>query len=174
MRITFLITIKCHNGSTFIQLPTNQQMMQIFNISVPDKPLTNMELVRYARLLEIPDFRGVFMRDMLPLHLFRVECGIVNFNTSNQPGSHWMVIVKILFKPKKGFVLPRHCFTRPYNPLHLQLDEAYNDVDAISICHEICYRDNPSGKHECDHKMLAELNTLEPKGRREKVNRQLV
>ena len=40
--------------------------MQVFNISVPDKPLTNIELVRYARLLKIPDFRGVFMRDALP------------------------------------------------------------------------------------------------------------
>ena len=39
--------------------------------------------------------------------------------------------------------------------------------------HNICYRD-PSGKHECDRKMLAELNTLVPKGRREKVDRQLV
>ena len=30
------------------------------------------------------------MRDTLPLHPFSVECGIVNFNTSNQPGSHWV------------------------------------------------------------------------------------
>ena len=64
--------------------------MQIFNISVPDKPLTNIELARYARLLKVPDFRGVFMRDTLPEYPFNVECGIVNFNTSNQPGSHWV------------------------------------------------------------------------------------
>ena len=67
-----------------------------------------------------------------------------------------------------------------FKPLHLQLDskdnllpgnELYNAVDAISMCHDICYQDNPSGKHECDRKMLAELNTLVPKGRREKVDR---
>ena len=42
--------------------------------------------------------------------------------------------------------------------------------------HDICYRDNESsdGKHECDRKMLAKLNALVPKGRREKVDRQLV
>ena len=40
--------------------------------------------------------------------------------------------------------------------------------------HDICYRDNPAGKSECDRKMLAELNTLVPKGRREKVDRLLV
>ena len=64
--------------------------MQVLNISVPDKPLTNIELVRYARLLKIPDFRGVFMRDTLPQYPLNVEFGIVNFNTSNQPGSHWV------------------------------------------------------------------------------------
>ena len=93
------------------------------------------------------------------------------------------VIGKIPFKPKKGFVLPRRRFPGPYNPLHLQLDskdnplpgnEPYNDVDAISTRHDICYRGNPTGKHKCDLKMLAELNTLVPKGRREKVDRQLV
>ena len=93
------------------------------------------------------------------------------------------VIGKIPFKPKKGFVLPRHRFAGYYNPLHLQLDskdnplpgnEPYNAVDAISMRHDICYRDNPSEKHECDRKMLAELNRLVPNGRREKVGRQLV
>ena len=93
------------------------------------------------------------------------------------------MIGKIPYKLKKGFVLPRHCFTGPYKPLHLQLDskdnplpgnEPYNAVDVISMYHDVCYRDNPTGKHECDHKMLAELNTLMPKARREKVDRQLV
>ena len=64
--------------------------MQIFIISVPDKPLTIIELVRYTRLLKIPDFRGVFTRDTLPQYPLNVECGIVNFNTSNLPGSHWV------------------------------------------------------------------------------------
>ena len=50
--------------------------------------------------------------------------------------------------PKKGFVLPKHRFTGPYNTLHLQLDlkdnplpgnEPYNAVDAMSMRHDICY-----------------------------------
>ena len=42
--------------------------------------------------------------------------------------------------------------------------------------HDICYRDNdtPAGKRECDRKMLAGLNALNPEGRREKVDRALV
>ena len=72
------------------QLAVSKRTMQMFNISVPDKPLTNFELERYVNRLEIPNFRGVFMRDTLPEHPRSIECGIVNFNTSNQPGSHWV------------------------------------------------------------------------------------
>ena len=95
------------------------------------------------------------------------------------------IIGNFLFNRKKGFVLPKNRFTGPYNPLHLQLDsidnplpgnEPYNAVDAISIRHDICYGDNntPAGKRECDCKMLAKLNVCVPKGRCEKVDRQLV
>ena len=57
------------------------------------------------------------------------------------------VIGKILFKPKKGFVLPKHGFTGPFHPVHLQMDntpmgnEPYNAVDDIPSHHDICYRD---------------------------------
>ena len=63
--------------------------MHIFDISIPDKPLTNIELSAYAREL-IPHFRGVFMRDTLTPYLFNVESGIVNLNTSNQASSHYV------------------------------------------------------------------------------------
>ena len=59
---------------------------------------------------------------------------------------------KITFKAKWGFVLPKHRDTGPHNALHLQL---YS-------------KDRP-----CDRKMLAELNALTPRGRREKLDRQL-
>ena len=70
----------------------SERWMRVFNISVPDKPLKNIELVRYARLLKIPDFRSVFMRETLPQYPLNVECGIVNFNTSNQMAATGCVI----------------------------------------------------------------------------------
>ena len=82
-------------------------------------------------------------------------------------------VIGILFKPKRGFVLPKHRYTGPYNPLHLQLDskdrtlpgqELYNAVDAIAMRHDIYYQDNENGKPECDRKMLAELDALSPRG----------
>ena len=39
-------------------------------------------------------FRGVFMRDTLPKVPHHKECGIVNFNNSYEPGSHWVCYFK--------------------------------------------------------------------------------
>ena len=89
-------------------------------------------------------------------------------------------------RPKKGWVLPNHRYTGPYNPLHEQLDEydrpirgqePYNSVDAISMNHDICYRDHAEekgGKHKCDDAMLDELNMLNPKTVRERIDKGLV
>lgn len=89
-------------------------------------------------------------------------------------------------RPKKGWVLPNHKYTGPYNPLDEQLDEhdipllgqePYNAVDAISMRHDICYRDHANeegGKHKCDDVMLNELNILQPKSMRERIDKRLV
>jgi len=94
-------------------------------------------------------------------------------------------VIGKLPRPKKGFTLPGHKYTGPYNPLDEQLDEndipivgqePFNTVDAISMRHDICYRDNDTkaGKKKCDDKMLIELDLLEPKNIREKIDRSLV
>ena len=95
-------------------------------------------------------------------------------------------VIGSLPRPKKGFVLPSHKYTGPYNPLNEQLDEndqplpgqePFNAVDAISMRHDICYRDSEgtkAEKHKCDDDMLKELETLQPKTIREKIDQKLV
>ena len=94
-------------------------------------------------------------------------------------------VIGKLPRPKSGFVVPYPKYTGPYSPLHEELDEydqllvgqePYNAVDAMSMRHDICYRNNETkqGKHACDDEMLQELDVLEPKGIREKINRKLV
>ena len=69
--------------------------MEVYGLKIPvDKGLTNLQLDNYAQELKIPNFRGVFMRDTLPRKGRSNECGIVNFNTSEQPGSHWVCYYK--------------------------------------------------------------------------------
>ena len=64
-------------------------MMDVFGIQIPYKALTNFELENYAKQLNL-NLRGVFMRDNLPELPLENECGIVNFNRTDQPGSHWV------------------------------------------------------------------------------------
>ena len=70
--------------------------MKVYGIDIPDgKGLTNFDLREYARELGIDHFRGVFMRDTLPKSTpHHQECGIVNLNTSHEPGSHWICYFK--------------------------------------------------------------------------------
>ena len=57
-------------------------MIEVEGIYLPNKPLTNFELMDAVKILEIPNFRGVFMRDQLPNNPNRNECGILNFDDS--------------------------------------------------------------------------------------------
>ena len=49
---------------------------------------SNFDLINYAKQLKIKNFRGYFMRDTLPKKIKSKECGIVNLQNSNQPGTH--------------------------------------------------------------------------------------
>jgi hypothetical protein len=49
---------------------------------------TNFDLINYAKQLKIKYFRGYFMNDELPKRMKVNECGIVNLQNSDQPGSH--------------------------------------------------------------------------------------
>ena len=69
--------------------------MKIYELDIPaTKGLTNLDIIISIDQLKVPNFRGVFMRDELPKHPKSVECGIMNFNTHRQIGSHWVCYVK--------------------------------------------------------------------------------
>ena len=69
--------------------------MKVYEVDIPsNKGLTSFDLVRYIDILKVPNFRGVFMRDELPHRINTLECGIMNFNTHLQIGSHWVCYVK--------------------------------------------------------------------------------
>ena len=68
--------------------------MKVFGVDMPDSALTNFDIIRYVKLLGIPHFRGVFMRDTLLPSPRKIECGIVNLNLSVENGSHWTCYYK--------------------------------------------------------------------------------
>lgn len=46
-------------------------------------------------MLEIPHFRGVFMRDNLPKKPSNIECLVLNHDSVRNRGSHWSALAKI-------------------------------------------------------------------------------
>ena len=62
---------------------------------MPAGVTTNIQLDRLARQMHIPFFRGVFMRDALPIDgVRRNESGIINLDNSTGPGTHWVAYAK--------------------------------------------------------------------------------
>lgn len=69
-------------------------------IRLPEKALTNFDIEKYVKKLNIQDFRGVFMRNALPKKIHRNETGIINLDDETGPGTHWTAYKKI-----KNFVI---------------------------------------------------------------------
>ena len=67
--------------------------MNIFGIQAPYKALTNFDLYHLSEKLEL-NLRGIFMKNDLPPYPNADENAIVNFNTTGEPGSHWVCFYK--------------------------------------------------------------------------------
>lgn len=61
---------------------------------LPRKPLTNIDILKYAKLLGIPYFRGVFMRNKLPSKIRKYETGVINLDDDVGEGTHWTAYIK--------------------------------------------------------------------------------
>ena len=68
--------------------------ISVGNLVLPNKPLSNIELLEAARKLKIPNFRGVSLRDALPTTPKKKECGILNLDDTTGSGTHWVVWYK--------------------------------------------------------------------------------
>lgn len=64
--------------------------ISIQHIVLPNKPLSNIELMDAVQQLDLPHFRGVFLRDTLPKKPLTNECGILNLDSSDGSGTHWV------------------------------------------------------------------------------------
>jgi len=62
---------------------------------MPTGAITKMQLEQLAKRMRIPLFRGVFMRNNLPISgVRRNESGIVNLDDVDDPGTHWVAYAK--------------------------------------------------------------------------------
>ena len=85
-------------------------------------------------------------------------------------------VIGKLPRPKKGFVLPYHKYTGPYNPLYEQLDESDQPLMLwmLYLCDIISATETMKKEKKCDDIMLQELHMLQPHGFPAKIDRKLV
>ena len=57
---------------------------------LPNKPLSNLEIIDAAKNLSLDGFREIFFRDTLPKKAKLNECGIINLDSSSGDGTHWV------------------------------------------------------------------------------------
>ena len=58
------------------------------SVVLPNKPLTNLEIIVAAKKLSLDGFRGVFLRDTLLKKAKSNECGILNLDSSSGDGTN--------------------------------------------------------------------------------------
>ena len=63
-------------------------------IVLPNKSLSNLEIIVAAKKLSLYEFRGVFLREPLPTKTKLNECGIINLDSSSGDGTHWVIWLK--------------------------------------------------------------------------------
>lgn len=111
--------------------------------------LSNFDIQKIAKHLEIPNFKGVFTRDQLPKKIGNKEAGIVNLNTSNEPGSHWVAYFrdgsKKIYFDSFGQVIPteiqKYLKTKDEYRYNLPVIERNTDVvqePNTVICGHLC------------------------------------
>ena len=59
------------------------------SVVLPNKPLSNLEIIDAAKKLSLDGLRGVFLRDTLPTKTKLNECGVLNLDSSSGDGTHW-------------------------------------------------------------------------------------
>ncbi|KAE9522412.1 hypothetical protein AGLY_017171, partial [Aphis glycines] len=67
---------------------------KIIIITLPDRPLSAQDIIKYVRKFKINHFRGVFLRNSLPKEPHVIECGILNLDISSGDESHWVTFHK--------------------------------------------------------------------------------
>ena len=64
------------------------------SVVLPNKPLSNLEIIDAVKKLSLDGFGEVFLQDTLPKKAKLNECGILNLDSSSGDGTHWVMWFK--------------------------------------------------------------------------------
>ena len=102
-----------------------------------NKPLSNFDLEKWIDDLEIKYFRSIYSRDRLPDQIRKKECGIINLDSIEGQGTHWV------------------CY-RNIDKLMVE----YFDPFGLIMPHEVSHYLLQSGKRYIIHKMKYKIEIL--------------
>jgi hypothetical protein len=120
-------------------------MIRVYDIELPNEPLSNFQLEESVKKLNIPKFRGCFVRDGLPKEPRKSECGILNLDDSSGGGTHWVC----WYKGAKTVYFDGYGLPPP--------------EELIDYLHEVLYNSEspqPAGTVVCGHLCLYVLKGL--------------
>ena len=76
-------------GGRLVIKPTRKQHPNHWKYFV-NKPLSNFDLEKWIDDLGIKHFRSIYSRDRLPDQIRKKECGIINLDSIEGEGTHWV------------------------------------------------------------------------------------
>lgn len=110
-----------------------------------DRPLSNHDIIRFAKEMNIPHFRGVFMRDNLPRRCRKKECLVLNHDSIKNSGTHWTSLIKVnktVYYFDSFGKLPPPVELIKYLGKGVQINynyHRYQDFDTV-ICGQLCLK----------------------------------
>jgi len=112
---------------------------------MPQGATTNVQLLQLAKRMRIPYFRGVFMRNSLPIGgIYQNESGIVNLDSVEGPGTHWVAYAKrenhVIYFDSFGNLRPLNELVRYFGRNVTKIQYNYTPVQTYdqSICGQLC------------------------------------
>ena len=117
-----------------------EKYISVEGLVLPNESLSNFQLMEAVKKLKIPNFRGVFMRNELPIKPRRIECGILNLDSAPGGGTHWVA----WYKNSKNKLYFDSFGVQPPNELikYLSSPVFYNteriQPDNLVVCGHLC------------------------------------
>jgi hypothetical protein len=110
---------------------------------MPQGVTTNVQLLQLAKRMHISYFRGVFMRNNLPINGAREnESGIINLDDTDGPGTHWVAYAKrrnrAVYFDSFGNLRPPKELARYLNVPKIEYNRTSYQTYDQSICGQLC------------------------------------
>ena len=110
------------------------------SVVLPNKILSNLEIIDAAKKLSLDGFRGIFLRDTLPTKTKLGEGGILNLDSSSGAGTHWVMWFK---KGKEKFYFDSYGAQPPSELIDYQKSPIFYNSERVQqngevFCGHLC------------------------------------